>query len=186
MADSILTRARPLLVARLAGALVTVAVPMVLARVLVPASYGTFKQAFLVSQTLALILPMGLTQSLYYFVPREPRARHHFVAVALWSHAALGALAAKYPGDRIALLSSTRDLVISAFFLLTPDRFEAALRQLATDVIAPLPKAKTFIVAGPTHTMLGAPQRYSAGGVPLVEWLRREVEDDPAWQSVGP
>jgi O-antigen/teichoic acid export membrane protein len=94
LADSILTRARPLLVARLAGALVTIAVPMVLARVLVPASYGTFKQAFLVSQTLVLILPMGLTQSLYYFVPREPHARHHFVAVTLWSHAALGALAA--------------------------------------------------------------------------------------------
>ena len=93
MADSILTRARPLLLARLAGALVTIAVPMVLARVLVPASYGTFKQAFLVSQTLALVLPMGLTQSLYYFVPREPAARHHFVAVTLWSHAALGALA---------------------------------------------------------------------------------------------
>jgi len=94
LGDSILTRARPLLAARLAGALVAVAVPMVLARVLVPASYGTFKQAFLVSQTLALVLPMGLTQSLYYFVPREPSARDHFVAVTLWSHAALGAFAA--------------------------------------------------------------------------------------------
>jgi hypothetical protein len=96
------------------------------------------------------------------------------------------ALAAKYPGDRISLLSFTRDIVISAFFLITPDQFEAALSQLATDVIAPLPKAKTFLVPGPIHTMLGAPQRYSAGGVPLLEWLRREVEDDPAWQSVGP
>ena len=74
MADSILARARPLLVARLAGAALMLAVPMVLARVLLPASYGTFKQAWLVSQTLALMLPMGLTQSLYYFVPREPRS----------------------------------------------------------------------------------------------------------------
>src|SRR5690606_4650485 len=57
LADSILTRARPLLVARLVGAALSLAVPMVLARVLLPASYGTFKQAWLVSQTLALMLP---------------------------------------------------------------------------------------------------------------------------------
>ena len=95
-------------------------------------------------------------------------------------------LSQKFPGDRISLLSSTRDLVISAFFLLTPSEFEAALGRLTTDVIAPLPNARTFLVAGQTHTMLGAPQRFTAGGVPLVEWLRRQVEDDPAWQSVGP
>jgi hypothetical protein len=65
-------------------------------------------------------------------------------------------------------------------------QFEAAVRQLATDVIAPLPNAKTFLVPGETHTMVGAPQQFTSGGVPLVEWLRREVEDDPAWQSVGP
>lgn len=95
-------------------------------------------------------------------------------------------LAKKYPGDRISLLSSTRDLVIRSFFVLTPAQFEAAVRQLATEVIAPLPNAKTFLVPGETHTMVGAPQQFTSGGVPLVEWLRREVEDDPAWQSVGP
>ncbi|HEX9399855.1 MAG TPA: oligosaccharide flippase family protein [Anaeromyxobacter sp.] len=94
MADSILTRARPLLAARLAGAALALAVPMVLARVLLPASYGTFKQAWLVSQTLALVLPMGLTQSLYYFVPREPQDRDRFVAQTVWIHAALGLVAA--------------------------------------------------------------------------------------------
>ncbi len=94
MSDSILTRARPLLVARLAGAALAMAVPMVLARVLVPASYGTFKQGWLVAQTLVLVLPMGLTQSLYYFVPREQAERDHFVAQTLWAHVALGAVAA--------------------------------------------------------------------------------------------
>jgi O-antigen/teichoic acid export membrane protein len=92
--DSILTRARPLLAARLAGALLALAVPMVLARALLPAAYGTFKQAWLVSQTLALVLPMGLTQSLYYFVPREPAARDRFVAQTAWAHLALGLVAA--------------------------------------------------------------------------------------------
>jgi len=94
LADSILTRARPLLVARLAGAALTMAVPMVLARVLLPASYGTFKQGWLVSQTLTLVLPMGLTQSLYYFLPREPSERDRYVAQTLWAHLALGAVAA--------------------------------------------------------------------------------------------
>jgi O-antigen/teichoic acid export membrane protein len=94
LADSILTRARPLLAARLTGAVLALAVPMVLARVLLPASYGTFKQAWLVSQTIALMLPMGLTQSLYYFVPREPRDRDRYVAQTVWAHLALGLLAA--------------------------------------------------------------------------------------------
>ncbi len=94
MDDSILTRARPLLAARLAGAVLALAVPMVLARVLLPASYGTFKQAWLVSQTIALVLPMGLTQSLYYFVPRERRDRDRYVAQSVWAHLLLGAAAA--------------------------------------------------------------------------------------------
>jgi len=108
LADSILTRARPLLAARLAGAVLALAVPMVLARVLLPASYGTFKQAWLVSQTLALMLPMGLTQSLYYFVPREPEARNRYIAQTVWTHAALGVLAA-------ALVLAGRGLLASRF-----------------------------------------------------------------------
>jgi O-antigen/teichoic acid export membrane protein len=94
LADSILTRARPLLVARLASAALSLAVPMVLARVLLPASYGTFKQGYLVAVTLVTILPMGLTQSLYYFVPREPARRDLYIAQTLLAHLALGTLAA--------------------------------------------------------------------------------------------
>jgi O-antigen/teichoic acid export membrane protein len=94
LSDSILTRARPLLAARLAGAVLTLAVPMVLARVLVPESYGTFKQGWLLMNTLALVLPMGMTMSLYYFVPREPAERDAHVAQAVWFHLALGAFAA--------------------------------------------------------------------------------------------
>lgn len=106
--SSLLSRARPLLFARLAGAVVTIAVPMILARVLVPASYGTFKQAWLLASTLFLMLPMGITQSLYYFVPREPERAHRFVAQALWAHALLGALAA-------ILLLAARPLVAAHF-----------------------------------------------------------------------
>ncbi|WP_243338003.1 pectinacetylesterase family protein [Anaeromyxobacter soli] len=95
-------------------------------------------------------------------------------------------LSARYPGDRLALLSSTRDSVIRTFAFLEPARFEAAIRRLATEVIAPLPNARTFLVPGATHTLVGDPAAFSAGGVPLMEWLREEVEDDPAWVSVGP
>jgi len=94
VASSILARARPLLLARLAGAGLTFAVPLVLARVLVPASYGTFKQGWLLSQTLQLVLPLGLTQSLYYFVPRDRASRDRYVAQTLWVTIGVGVLSA--------------------------------------------------------------------------------------------
>jgi hypothetical protein len=96
------------------------------------------------------------------------------------------ALARRHPADRLALLSSTEDQVIRAFTLLGAGGFDRAVRRLATEVIAPLPNARTFLVPGPGHTMLGHPADFAAGGVPLLEWLRREVEDDPAWESEGP
>jgi len=94
VAQSILGRARPLLVARLAGAGLTFAVPLFLARALLPASYGTFKQGWLLSQTLQLVLPMGLTQSLYYFVPRDRSGRDRYVAQTLWATIGLGLFSA--------------------------------------------------------------------------------------------
>ncbi|BDG03914.1 pectinacetylesterase family protein [Anaeromyxobacter oryzae] len=95
-------------------------------------------------------------------------------------------LSRKYPGERLALLSSTQDSVIRAFTLLGPSEFESAILRLATDVVNPLPTARTFLVPGDTHTMVGHPVDFTAGGVPLVEWLRRQVEDDPAWAAEGP
>jgi hypothetical protein len=95
-------------------------------------------------------------------------------------------LSTKYPGDRLALLSSTQDAVIRTYVALSATAFETAIRRLATDVVAPLPNARTFLVPGQTHTMLGTPLSFTAGGVPLTEWLRLELSDDAAWQSAGP
>jgi O-antigen/teichoic acid export membrane protein len=92
--SSILRRAGPLMLARLGIAALTFAIPMVLARVLLPASYGTFKQAWLLSNTLFLVLPLGLNQSLVYFVPREPQKRAAWESHALLLTTAVGALAA--------------------------------------------------------------------------------------------
>jgi hypothetical protein len=96
------------------------------------------------------------------------------------------ALRERWPEDRLALLSSTQDEVIRAYVGLGPAGFESALLRLRHERFDPLAGAATFLVAGDFHTMLGAPARYTAGGVDLNEWLRRQVEDDPAWASAGP
>ena len=87
---SILRRASPLMIARLAIAVLTIMTPLVLARVLERDAYGTFKLAWLWCVTLGTVLPMGLTPSLIYFVPREPERRRHFIAHALLVTSALG------------------------------------------------------------------------------------------------
>ncbi|MGZ6142658.1 MAG: lipopolysaccharide biosynthesis protein, partial [Myxococcales bacterium] len=91
---SILRRAGPLMLARLGVATLMFAIPLVLARMLLPSSYGTFKQAWLLSNTLFLVLPLGLTQSLVYFVPREPHKARVWITHTLLLTTALGALAA--------------------------------------------------------------------------------------------
>jgi O-antigen/teichoic acid export membrane protein len=91
---SILRRAGPLMLARLAVAALAFAIPMALARVLLPESYGTFKQAWLLASTLYLVLPFGLTPSLVYFVPREPGRKNLFISNVLLLTTAVGALAA--------------------------------------------------------------------------------------------
>lgn len=82
------------MLARLGVAALTFAIPLVLARMLLPASYGTFKQAWLLSNTLFLVLPMGLSQSLIYFVPREPEKTRAWKTHALLLMTGAGALAA--------------------------------------------------------------------------------------------
>jgi glycosyltransferase involved in cell wall biosynthesis len=91
---SILRRAGPLMLARLGVAAFSFAIPLVLARLLLPESYGTFKQAWLLSNTLVLVLPLGLNQSRVYFVPREPAKKRLWQSHALVLTTAPGALAA--------------------------------------------------------------------------------------------
>jgi hypothetical protein len=109
-------------------------------------------------------------------------------------------LAAKYPTDRFALLSSTQDAVIRYFFMDWADpnqlanggmpaaEFETALRQLATSIEDATPPGEThaFVVTGTTHPMLDKPGSFTSRGVTLFEFLRREVEDDPAWSAEIP
>jgi hypothetical protein len=97
------------------------------------------------------------------------------------------ALARKFPEDRMVLLSSLRDQTIRSYFNLTPDAFEAALDDLDTTVISPLPRTRTFLVEGEGHTLLSRPAAQSARGVSLLEWLgRMHTAADTDWTSVRP
>jgi hypothetical protein len=97
---------------------------------------------------------------------------------------ALGAVAARWPEDRLAILSSLRDSVIAGYFQLPAAAFEGHLRAMARDLVAPLPNARVFLVPGEQHTMLGAPPNFTQG-VPLLDWLSAQVGGG-AWDSQLP
>jgi hypothetical protein len=99
--------------------------------------------------------------------------------------AGLSAVMARYSRDRMALLSSLQDRVISAYFTISGAQLEQELHRLAADVIDPAPNARRYFLAGSTHTMLGNPAAF-AQGVPLLEWLGQQVGGDPAWASQQP
>jgi hypothetical protein len=112
----------------------------------------------------------------------------------------LPALSARYPADRLALLSSTADATMRGFFFGTfadefpfitempAATFEASLRRLAAAVEDDTPPGEShaFVAGGTTHPMLDRPAAFTSEGVPLLEWLRRMVEDDPGWASAIP
>jgi hypothetical protein len=108
------------------------------------------------------------------------------------------ALEARYPEDRFALLSSTQDGTMRSFFgalttappyfvSMDAATFESGVRDLAAllEDDTPPGESHAFVIPGTSHTMLGTPAAatFTAGGVPLLEWLRRQVEDDPAWAA---
>ncbi|MFZ5472152.1 MAG: lipopolysaccharide biosynthesis protein [Myxococcota bacterium] len=74
-ASSFLGKAGPLVLARTVSAGVTVLIPLVLTRALALPEFGTYKQLLLVAQTLHFMLPFGVAQSLYYFLPRTSERR---------------------------------------------------------------------------------------------------------------
>ncbi len=107
--QSLLARASPLIAARLVSACITVFIPLVLARMLPQAEYGTYKLLFLVAATAAAILPCGVTQSLYFFVPRSKEPGVYFAQTLgfMLGAGALGALLLAISGSFLAGALST-------------------------------------------------------------------------------
>ncbi len=95
-----------------------------------------------------------------------------------------------YYGDhmtnqRAALISYTRDTVISQFLQISLDQFEQGLDVLATTRIDPYPKMHYFFVTGESHVLLGSPTK-STNGVTVLDWVTQMESDDPAWTSQHP
>jgi O-antigen/teichoic acid export membrane protein len=84
----------PLVAGRLASAALTFALPLMLARLLSADAFGTYKHFFLVAMTVQLTGQLGLTQSLYYFVPRGGPGRGAFVTQTVLAMFVLGVLVA--------------------------------------------------------------------------------------------
>lgn len=85
-------RSGPLVLSRVSSFVLGFALPLVLVRLLEPAQYGAYKQFFLVGQTLLFVGQVGMTQSLFYFVPRTGPRRGVYVAHTFLLLSALGAI----------------------------------------------------------------------------------------------
>lgn len=90
---SFLGKAGPLILARFCTALLTVVIPLVLARGLSLPDYGTYKQLFLIFSTLFFIVPFGMVQGIYFFLPRSD-VRRPYVTHVLMYLAVVGVAAA--------------------------------------------------------------------------------------------
>ena len=96
------------------------------------------------------------------------------------------ALVAKYPEDRMALLTSLQDQVIRTYFLILLGLdFEQHLRALVTDRLAPTETFRTFAIPGESHTLLGGIDTITSGGLTVAARLGRMLTGDPSWASVG-
>lgn len=135
-ARSATRQALPLVLARTAAAIITVVTPLYLARTLALEDYGTYKQLFLLCTPLLGVLPLGMVQSLYYFVPRARRARAILLqtqffslviglagALLLW--AGLPLAANRFPNP--ALLEFRNALALFVLFSLAGGLLETAL-----------------------------------------------------------
>ncbi len=92
--DSVSTAALWLISGRGAGFLVAFVVPLVVVRLFDQASFGTYKQLFLIYGTLFGVAQMGVAESLYYFVPRYPSAAGRYVSNAVITLTLIGVVCA--------------------------------------------------------------------------------------------
>ena len=93
VATNLFGRSGSLVLSRVLSAAITFGLPLALVRLVDPTGFGTYKQFFLVSNTALLVGQVGLTQSLFYFLPREKENAGSYAAQTFLSLAAIGILA---------------------------------------------------------------------------------------------
>jgi hypothetical protein len=93
-------------------------------------------------------------------------------------------LTKRYPGDRMALLSSLQDVTIRTYFMLTPDMFQTDLLQMVNDRLLPSVAFRPFLITGQMHTLLGTMTTSATNGTVLEPWLDQMINDQKGWDSV--
>jgi len=138
----ILKQAGPLMLGRGGATVLGFVLPLILARLLPQAQFGTYKQVWLVVSTGYFMLQLGLAGSLYYFIPRKDGRAQQWLTQSLLSLTILG---------------------VTCAALLYPARFAIA-RQFANPELADygLPMALTamlMIISAPLEIHLTAEGR---------------------------
>ncbi|HLQ76824.1 MAG TPA: oligosaccharide flippase family protein, partial [Terriglobia bacterium] len=72
----------------------TFLIPVILVRIFDQASFGTYKQVFLVYSTLFVLAQFGMAESLFYFLPHNPHSGGRLTVNALLTLGAAGILCA--------------------------------------------------------------------------------------------
>src|ERR1051325_3858074 len=83
-----------LMCGRSAAFAVTFLIPVVLVRTFDQAAFGTYKQLFLIYGTLFSLAQFGMAESLYYFLPNNPKTSGRFGANSTLLLASFGAICA--------------------------------------------------------------------------------------------
>ncbi len=106
--SGILRQAGPLMLGRGGATVLGFALPLILTRLLPQAEFGTYKQVWLVVTTAYFMLQLGLSQSLYYFIPRKDGRQQEWLTQASMSLVVLG-------GACAAILYSSRFVLARQF-----------------------------------------------------------------------
>jgi hypothetical protein len=94
-------------------------------------------------------------------------------------------LRAKYPDDRLALVSSLRDVAMTSFLgYASAADYQVAVLELVDERYS-APDTHAFLVEGAGHGLLGSPASQEASGTDLASWLRQMVDDEPGWTTLG-
>jgi hypothetical protein len=86
----------------------------------------------------------------------------------------------------MALLSALQDPVISVFFSLSLQQFEASLRATVRDRSGGTQNLRAFLVAGTQHGFLPTSATTSSAGTTLESWLDTLVNGGAGWATVAP
>jgi O-antigen/teichoic acid export membrane protein len=173
MKESTFRPAVLLMAGRAFASIATFLIPLTLVRVFDQDAYGTYKQLFLIFTSLYSIALVGLSDSLYYFVPNDPRRAGRYVANAALGLAVSGlvcvagltlgrhaiaawmrnpALAEHIPATAVFLLFSLVATVFEITLVARKQYTKASTAYVVSDVA----RALCLVVPALFYTNLGA------------------------------